>query len=251
MTATATGELIGGDRRCGRGIEWDFASFSSLQTHLCCGRQKLRDADQIVCGGGEDKEPFDQVAPPVPGLRRPPVVLIQPNGLFDPLSLDHADGIARMPSGARVDRRRRRLAARADRDPQEHPEVAAARQACEHRVQRALHCGWRDRLPSGLARSVARALSRSGWDPVPLRPRGLLALAVFSNRRLDPWLVALRHSRFPLSISLWRNAFNSRAGISGPHSGGFMTKRETQIILKTERMSRFRSSRSGSPPRCT
>jgi hypothetical protein len=184
-------------------------------------------------------------------LRRPPVVLIQPNGLFDPLSLDHADGIARMPSGARVDRRRRRLAARADRDPQEHPEVAAARQACEHRVQRALHCGWRDRLPSGLARSVARALSRSGWDPVPLRPRGLLALAVFSNRRLDPWLVALRHSRFPLSISLWRNAFNSRAGISGPHSGGFMTKRETQIILKTERMSRFRSSRSGSPPRCT
>jgi ATP-dependent DNA ligase len=35
-------------------------------------------------------------------------------------------------------------------ETKEHPEVAAARQACGHRVQRALHREWRDRLPSGL-----------------------------------------------------------------------------------------------------
>jgi hypothetical protein len=44
----------------------------------------------------------------------------------------------------------RGFASRADRNPQEHPEVATARQACGHRVQRALHSGWRNRLPSGL-----------------------------------------------------------------------------------------------------
>jgi hypothetical protein len=81
MAATTTGELIGGGGRCGRGIDWGFASFSSLQTHLRDGRQKLWDPDQIVCDGGEDKEPFDQVAPTMPGLsRKPPVVLIQPKG---------------------------------------------------------------------------------------------------------------------------------------------------------------------------
>src|SRR5262245_22474327 len=66
MAATTTGELIGGGGRFGRGIEWGFPSFSSLQTHLRDGRQKLWDPDQIVCDGGEDKEPFDQVAPTMP-----------------------------------------------------------------------------------------------------------------------------------------------------------------------------------------
>ncbi len=83
MVATTTGELIGGGWRCGRGIDWDFASFSSFQTHLCGGRQKLWDADQIVCSGGEDKEPFDQVAPPVPGLSQAADRLDPAERLFD------------------------------------------------------------------------------------------------------------------------------------------------------------------------
>ena len=45
--------------------------------------------------------------------------------------------------------RRRGFASRADRNPQEHPEVAAARQVCGNRVQRAHSRGWRNRLPAG------------------------------------------------------------------------------------------------------
>ena len=103
MAATPTGELIGGSWHGGRGIDCDFVSFSSLQTHLRCGRQKLWDTDQIVCRGREDKEPFDQVAPPMPGLAQAADRLDPTERLFDPLSLDHTDGIARMPGGTAID----------------------------------------------------------------------------------------------------------------------------------------------------
>jgi hypothetical protein len=105
MAATTTGELIGVGGRRGRGIEWGFASFSSLQTHLRHGRQKRWDLDQIVCDGAEDKDPFDQVAPTMPGLSQAAGRLDPAEGLFDPLSLDHADGIARMAGRATIDRR--------------------------------------------------------------------------------------------------------------------------------------------------
>ena len=95
--------MIGGSWHGGRGIDCDFVSFSSLQTHLRCGRQKLWDTDQIVCRGREDKEPFDQVAPPMPGLAQAADRLDPTERLFDPLSLDHTDGIARMPGGTAID----------------------------------------------------------------------------------------------------------------------------------------------------
>jgi hypothetical protein len=104
MAATTTGELIGVGGRRGRGIEWVFASFSSL-THLRHGRQKLWDPGQIVCDGGTDKVPFDQVTPTMPGLSQGADRLDPAEGLFNPLSLDHADGIARMAGRANVDRR--------------------------------------------------------------------------------------------------------------------------------------------------
>jgi hypothetical protein len=105
MAATTTGELIGVGGRRGRGIEWGFASFSSLQTHLRHGRQKRWDLDQIVRDGAEDKDPFDQVAPTMPGLSQAANRLDQVEGLFDPLSLDHADGVARMAGRPTIDRR--------------------------------------------------------------------------------------------------------------------------------------------------
>jgi hypothetical protein len=105
VAATTTGELIGVGRRRGRGIEWVFASFSSFQTHLRHGRQKLWDPDQIVCDGGKDKEPFDQVTPTMPALSQAAGRLDPAEGLFDPLSLDHADGITRIASRATIDRR--------------------------------------------------------------------------------------------------------------------------------------------------
>src|ERR1700686_2008149 len=82
MAATTTGELIGGGGRRGGGIEWGFASFSSLQTHLRDGRQKLWDADKIVCDGCEDKEPFDQVTPTMPGLSQAASCLDPAEGLL-------------------------------------------------------------------------------------------------------------------------------------------------------------------------
>ena len=51
-----------------RGIGMGFCVIFVTPGPLCGDWQKLRDADQIVCGGGEDKEPFDQVPPTVPGL---------------------------------------------------------------------------------------------------------------------------------------------------------------------------------------
>ena len=56
-----------------------------------------------------------------------------------------------------------------NRNPQEHPEVAAARQACGHRVQ------WRDRLPSGL-----RARLRGHRVEAPGSP--------YRSGRADRWI---------------------------------------------------------------
>jgi len=100
MATTTTGELISGGGRCGplNGFCVIFVTPGTLM-------QKLRDADQIVCGGGEDKEPFDQVPPSVPSLSQAADRLDLTEGLFDPLSLNHADGVARMAGRAAIDRR--------------------------------------------------------------------------------------------------------------------------------------------------
>ena len=80
------------------------------------------------------------------------------------------------PMCLRSDRARRRgPPSRADRNPQEHPEVATARQACGYRVQRALHRGWRDRLPPGLRARLRGHRVKAPGLALSLRPRRLLA----------------------------------------------------------------------------
>src|ERR1700730_3732320 len=81
------------------------ASYSTLQTDsLRCG-QKLRDANEIVGGGGKDKKPLDQLPPAMTGLTQTADGLHPAERFLDPLALLHADGIARMAGRARVDRR--------------------------------------------------------------------------------------------------------------------------------------------------
>jgi hypothetical protein len=105
MPASTTGELIGVDRAMGAALNRVFASLLSLQTHLGHAGQKLWDPDQVVCDGGEDKEPFNQVAPTMPGLSQAAGRLYPAEGFFDSLSFDHADCIARMAGRAAIDRR--------------------------------------------------------------------------------------------------------------------------------------------------
>jgi hypothetical protein len=70
-------EAIGGLRKTrhrGRDlVEWFFVLTAA-------GRQKFRDADQIVCGGGEDKNHSTKSRPRCRVFRKPPIVLIQPKG---------------------------------------------------------------------------------------------------------------------------------------------------------------------------
>src|ERR1700720_4647769 len=78
---------------------------STLQTDsLRCG-QNLRDANEIVGGGGKDKKPLDQLPPAMTGLTQTADGLHPAERFLDPLALLHADGIARMAGRARVDRR--------------------------------------------------------------------------------------------------------------------------------------------------
>ena len=65
--ATTSGALGGGLRRM-RDIRYVFASRSTLQTDSPRCSQYLRDAHQIVGGGGQDEEPFDQPSAAMPGL---------------------------------------------------------------------------------------------------------------------------------------------------------------------------------------
>src|SRR6202040_184356 len=93
----ANGEM-GGDPRCLFGIR-----YSTLQTDsLRCG-QNLRDANEIVGGGGKDKKPLDQLPPAMTGLTQTADGLHPAERFLDPLALLHADGIARMARRARID----------------------------------------------------------------------------------------------------------------------------------------------------
>src|SRR5208282_1357010 len=61
------------------------APFPVLQTDSSCRRQDRWNADEVVGGGGQDKEPFDQAAPAAPG-----------NELGRVIVLVSADGAARL-----------------------------------------------------------------------------------------------------------------------------------------------------------
>ena len=70
----------------------------------------------------------------------------------------------------------RNLQSRADRTPQEHPEVAVARQvACEGSRSTRTSSRMAQSSTARLGRSVARASCRSAWLALSLRPRQSLA----------------------------------------------------------------------------
>src|SRR5262245_31269220 len=76
-----------------------------LQRNLSGCRQNLRNANEIVGGGGQDEEPFDQRPSAMAGLAQATDRLHPAEGFFDPLTLDRADAITWMPCRAAFDRR--------------------------------------------------------------------------------------------------------------------------------------------------
>ena len=81
------------------------APFSRLQTDSSCRRQNLGNANEIVGGCGENKEPLDQRPTAMAGLAQTPDGLDPAERFLDPLALDCTDAIAGMTGGAAVDRR--------------------------------------------------------------------------------------------------------------------------------------------------
>ena len=55
-------------------------SFPMLQADSSCGCQNRGDANEVVGGGRENEEPFNQVATTVPSLAEATNVFNQPNG---------------------------------------------------------------------------------------------------------------------------------------------------------------------------
>src|SRR5262249_33458019 len=105
MFASATRGSRGGELRYWRGIRCGFSSSSRLRTDSSWCRQNLRNANEIVGRGRQDKEPLDQNPSAVTCLAQPTDGLDPAKGLFDPLTFDRADAIAGMASRACVDRR--------------------------------------------------------------------------------------------------------------------------------------------------
>ena len=67
--------------------------------------QNFGDANEVVGGRGQYKEPLHQVSASMTGLAQPADRLDPSERLLDLLSLDGADAIAGMAGGARIDRR--------------------------------------------------------------------------------------------------------------------------------------------------
>src|SRR5947209_17043867 len=105
MFASATRGSMGRDRRCKRGIGYVFASSSTLQTDSSRFRQDLWNANEIVGGSGQDKEPFDQGPSAMACLAQTSNGLDPAEGFLDPLPLDRADAIAGVAGRAGIDRR--------------------------------------------------------------------------------------------------------------------------------------------------
>src|SRR4029077_4336829 len=94
-----------GDQRRLGGDACGCTSYLTLQTDsLCCG-QNFRDANEIVGGGCQHKEPLHQVTTAMACLAQAADGLHPAERLFDPVALDRADAIAVMAGGARIDRR--------------------------------------------------------------------------------------------------------------------------------------------------
>jgi len=89
--ASATRGLMCSDRRCKRDIRCGFASYSTPRTDSSRCGQKLRDADEIVGGGRQHEEPFDQRLSAMACLAQPADGLDPAEGFFDQLTLDRTD----------------------------------------------------------------------------------------------------------------------------------------------------------------
>src|SRR5215469_11709926 len=105
MFASATRGSIGDTLRHGREIRFDFASSSRLQTDSSRCGQNLRNADEIVGGGRQHEEPFDQRPSTMACLAQTADGLDPAEGFLDPLPLDGADAITGVTGGAGIDRR--------------------------------------------------------------------------------------------------------------------------------------------------
>src|SRR5246127_826981 len=91
-------------RRRMRRICYVFLSSSTLQTDSS-RRQQLRDANKIVGGRRQDKEPLDQSTAAMAGFAQAADGLDPSERFFDPLAADRAETIAGMPGRAGIDRR--------------------------------------------------------------------------------------------------------------------------------------------------
>src|SRR5206468_916501 len=105
MFASATYGSIGGDRRYGGGIWYDFGSSSALQAVSSRCRRNFRDANEVVGSGGQHEEPFHQATATMSRLAQASDSLHPSERLFDPLALDCADAIAGVSGRACIDRR--------------------------------------------------------------------------------------------------------------------------------------------------
>src|SRR3984893_2829086 len=91
MFAMAANGEMGGDPRCMCGIRYIVASYSTLRTDSSRCGQNLRDANEIVGGGGKDKKPRDQLPSAMTGLTQTADGLHPAERFLDPLALLHAD----------------------------------------------------------------------------------------------------------------------------------------------------------------
>src|ERR1051326_2702350 len=71
MIAASASRVMGSDRRRSGGFGYGFASYSMLQIDSPRCRQNFGNANEIVGGGGEDEEPFDQRPSAMAGLAQP------------------------------------------------------------------------------------------------------------------------------------------------------------------------------------
>src|SRR5215467_1436912 len=80
-------------------------AFPTLEADSSRGCQNRGDANEIVSGRREDEEPFDQGAATVPGLAEATNGFEPTERYLDLLSLDHADAIAGVTRGPRINGR--------------------------------------------------------------------------------------------------------------------------------------------------
>ncbi|MET4022086.1 Xaa-Pro aminopeptidase [Bradyrhizobium sp. S3.2.12] len=91
------------ERRQTRGFGDHFASFSTVKADSSDRCQEFGDANEVVGGRSRYKEPLHQVSASMARLAQPADGIDPAERLLDLLALNHADAIAGITSGARID----------------------------------------------------------------------------------------------------------------------------------------------------